>query len=374
MITLAKLFIYPVKSMRGTQLSHTLVEETGLTWDRHFMLTLEDGTFITARKYPELLRFTPTLSRDGLYLRAPDLQHAWIRIEDFAEVDAPTEVWGNHFTAKIAPDSINRWLSHYFPHPVQLRWIGNTPQRKVTKRPEHPLSFADGYPFLLINDSSLHDLQNRCPAGVAVDQFRANLVVSGASPWEEDHWSVIRVGEIIFDVAKPCSRCILTTINSQTARKHPSGEPMRSLAQFREAADGSGDIDFGINLIARNSGIIQVGEQVAVLQRKPPRSYLQKVSQAGVEAPPVLSTTVRDVEIAFSGRHFIGNNQQILLEQLEQQGFSIPYSCRMGSCGSCRLSKISGEVTAMNANAVSDSTLLSCCCIPNQGPLQLEID
>ncbi|WP_241622192.1 YcbX family protein [Rosenbergiella australiborealis] len=372
MITLSKLFTYPVKSMQGTQLSHALVEATGLTWDRNFMLTLEDGTFITARKYPEMLRFTPTITRDGLYLVAPDQQHAWITVNDFSSADFSTEVWGNRFDAKIAPQAINTWLSGYFPHPVQLRWIGEKPQRKISKRPEYPLSFADGYPFLLVNESSLADLQNRCSAGVHIDQFRANIIVTGALPWQEDHWSIIRIGDIVFEVAKPCSRCILTTVNSKTARKHPNGEPMRTLAQFREAADGTGAIDFGLNLIARNSGIIRVGDEMSVLQTKSPRLYAEKTPLADSEVatlPPE-----KNVEIEFSGQRFMGNNQQILLEQLELQGFSIPYSCRVGSCGSCRLTKITGEVKALNAQASSASQILSCSCIPASGPLRLELD
>ncbi|MBT0724396.1 MOSC domain-containing protein [Rosenbergiella sp. S61] len=374
MITLTKLFTYPIKSMQGTQLSHALTEATGLTWDRHFMLTLEDGTFVTARKYPEMLLFTPTLTREGLYLQAPDQQIALVNINDFLEMNFPTEVWGNHFTAKIAPDAINQWLSQYFPHPVQLRWIGKVPQRKIKKRPEHPLSFADGYPFLLVNERSLHDLQNRCPAGVAIEQFRANLVVTGAEPWQEDHWAVVRIGEIIFDVAKPCSRCILTTVNSRNARKHPNGEPMRTLSQFREAADGSGDIDFGLNLIARNSGIIRVGDSVSILQTKPPRLYRDNPAQQNTHAVIRPAPTEKAVEIEFAGKRFMGNNQQILLEQLELQGHSIPYSCRMGSCGSCRLTKLSGAVKALNTRALSESTVLSCCCIPDEGPLKLELN
>ena len=373
MITLTKLFTYPVKSMRGTQISHSLVEPTGLIWDRHFMLTAENGTFITARKYPEMLLFTPTLTRDGLFLHAPDQQHAWVKFEDFSSTGHPTEVWGSHFTANIAPDTINQWLSQYFPHPVQLRWIGDTPQRRIKKRPENPLSFADGYPFLLVNDASLHDLQNRCQAGVALEQFRGNLVVTGAKAWEEDQWSVIRVGDIVFDVAKPCSRCILTTVNHDNARQHPGGEPMRTLMQFREAADGSGDIDFGVNLIARNTGIIRVGDHMAVLQTKPPRLYSEKHPHQRTLPSTQQEVVQHSVEIDFGGKLFTGNNQQTLLEQLEQQGFSIPYSCRMGSCGSCRLTKLSGEVRALNQNAINNSQVLSCCCVPQQGPLSLEL-
>ncbi|VEA72925.1 Uncharacterized Fe-S protein [Serratia rubidaea] len=111
-------------------------------------------------------------------------------------------MWGNHFTARVAPAAINQWLSGYFQRDVQLRWLGSALSRRVKKHPEVPLSFADGYPFLLINEASFRDLQQRCPAGVKLEQFRPNLVVTGAAPWAEDGWQVIRVGEVMFDLGQ----------------------------------------------------------------------------------------------------------------------------------------------------------------------------
>ena len=146
MITLSRLFIHPVKSMRGLQLSHAQVQESGLAFDRIFMVTEPDGTFITARQYPEMVRFTPALLPDGLFITAPDGSQALIRFTDFAAQPAPTEVWGNHFTARIAPEAINTWLSQFFPRPVQLRWVGNELSRRVKRFDSVPLSFADGFP------------------------------------------------------------------------------------------------------------------------------------------------------------------------------------------------------------------------------------
>ena len=135
-----------------------------------------------------------------------------------------------------------------------------------------PLSFADGYPYLLANEASLRDLQQRCPASVSIEQFRPNLVVIGAAAWDEDSWKVIRVGEVVFDVAKPCSRCIFTTVSPERGQKHPSGEPLETLKRFRTAQD-NGDVDFGQNLIARNSGVIRVGDEVEILARGPAKAY-----------------------------------------------------------------------------------------------------
>lgn len=362
MITLSRLFIHPVKSMRGLQLSHAQVSDSGLAFDRLFMVTEPDGTFITARQYPEMVRFTPAILPDGLLLLAPDGTQTSVGFSDFNGQYHPTEVWGNHFTARIAPDAINQWLSQFFPREVQLRWVGPQPTRRVKNFASVPLSFADGFPFLLVNSASLADLQQRCPASVRVEQFRPNLVISGAAAWEEDGWAEIQIGEVLFEVTKPCSRCVFTTVSPETGNKHPAGQPLATLQGFRSAQDGSGDIDFGLNLIARNSGVVRAGDTVTVIKRRSPRVY-----GAGevVQTLQPRQQTPSAVNITFQGQTFTGDNQQVLLEQLEMQGFRIPYSCRAGLCGSCKLRLVAGEVKALKQSAIGqDGTLLSCSCIP----------
>ncbi|PWW10167.1 YcbX family protein [Mangrovibacter plantisponsor] len=360
MVTLSRLFIHPVKSMRGIQVSHSQVDIQGPAFDRIFMITKTDGTFVTARQYPEMVLFTPGLLNNGLFLQAPDGTSATVLFDDFQPTPAPTEVWGNHFTALIAPDDVNRWLSTFFPLPVELRWVGPTLTRRVKKRDDVPLGFADGYPFLLTSESSLRDLQQRCPASVSMNQFRPNLVVSGAAAWEEDTWQVIRIGSVVFDVVKPCSRCILTTVSPERGRKHPSGEPLKTLQSFRTAQD-NGDVDFGQNLVARTSGIIRQGDEVQILSTKPAKVYI-----AGETADETVSVVAQaaGVSIDWQGTTFHGDNQQILLEQLEQQGIKVPYSCRAGVCGCCRVRLVEGQVTPLKKNAINGDTILACSCVP----------
>lgn len=362
MLSLSRLFIHPVKSMRGTQVSLAQARDSGLVFDRSFMITEPDGTFITARQYPEMVLFTPALTPDGLFLSAPDGSSASIRLADFQPTPATTMVWGNTFTSQIAPEAINQWLSGFFPRPVQLRWVGPEMSRRVKNFAQVPLSFADGFPFLLINEASLQDLRQRCPAGVRLEQFRPNLVVTGAAAWAEDSWSTLRIGEIIFEVPKPCSRCVLTTVSPERGRKHPSGEPLATLQTFRSATDGSGDIDFGLNLLARNSGILRVGDELEVLSSKPARRY---GPGEVIETLDVAAVAEGSLSISWEDELFIGNNQQVLLEQLEMKGYRIPYSCRAGICGSCKVRLVAGEVTPLKKGAVrNDGTILSCSCIP----------
>nr|WP_272536932.1 YcbX family protein [Citrobacter portucalensis] len=359
-VTLTRLFIHPVKSMRGIGLTHALADISGLAFDRIFMITEPDGTFITARQFPQMVRFTPSPFHDGLHLTAPDGSSALVRFADFASQDAPTEVWGNHFTARIAPAAINQWLSGFFSRNVQLRWVGPQLTRRVKRHVDVPLSFADGYPYLLANEASLRDLQQRCPASVKMEQFRPNIVVSGAGAWEEDTWKVIRIGDVIFDVAKPCSRCIFTTVSPEKGQKHPSGEPLATLQTFRTAVD-NGDVDFGQNLIARNSGVIRVGDEVEILATGPARAYGAAESDETTPEQQPDATVLID----WQGQTFRGNNQQVLLEQLENQGIRVPYSCRAGICGCCRIRLVEGEVSPLKKSAMrDDGTILCCSCVP----------
>lgn len=370
MLSLSQLFVHPVKSLRGLQLSHAQVDLPGLAFDRTFMLTDPDGTFITARQYPQLVLLTPALLPDGLLITTPDGSTITISLSDFAAESHPTEVWGNHFTALVASAAINQWFSRYLQREVQLRWVGPELTRRVKNRPEIPLTFTDGSPLMLINEGSLRDLQQRCPSSVRLEQLRPNLLVSGADAYAEDHWQVLRIGDILFEVIKPCSRCILTTVSVESGRKHPNQEPLRTLQSYR--TDANGKVDFGINLLARSRGILRFGDSVEILSTKQATGYQPQVLAEEEKRRPA-KRRHQTVNIRYNDVTFVGNNQETILEQLEQQGLRIPYSCRAGLCGSCRITLVNGEVNLLKLNALgADNRLLACSCLPD-GDIELAL-
>lgn len=372
MINVSRLYIHPVKSMKGIRLSHAFARESGFTFDRDFMITTPEGTFITARKFPVLLCFIPTVMANGIYIQAPDGEGIAITYQDFETTLQPTEVWGNHFTAYVAPDEINQWFSRYLKMDVQLRWTGEKSTRRVKKNPETAVSFADGYPYLLINEASFQYLQQRCPASINIEQFRGNILVTGAKPFEEDTWQTIRVGSVVMDLMKPCSRCIMTTISIDKGIKHPNIEPLATLQTFR--SDETGDVDFGQNIIIRQTGIIRVGDTVEVLAYKEAKQYLVTAPVETQSAPVIENTQEQTVSIEFNGEVFEGNNQEVLLEQLENNGYAIPYSCRAGLCGSCVIQLDEGDVNALKAGAIKRSgKILACSCVPN-GNVKLSLN
>jgi uncharacterized protein YcbX len=126
---------------------------------------------------------------------------------------------------------------------------------------ENQVAFSDGFPLLLISESSLSDLNNRLPESVAMKRFRPNLVVKNTKPYEEDSWKKIKIGECEFNVAKPCSRCVLTTVDPETG-EFSGKEPLRTLATYRKH---NGNVLFGQNLIGTKMGKLEVGMTVEII-------------------------------------------------------------------------------------------------------------
>lgn len=154
------------------------------------------------------------------------------------------------------------------------RAIGSFPEKTGTR-----VSFADGYPLLLISQSSLDDLNLRSDALHQMSQFRTNLVATGTRPFEEDSWVRIRIGEVEFSVAKPCSRCIMTTVEAGTDRFNALKEPLATLTRYRRGQDG--EVYFGQNLVALNEGWIEAGSEIEVLETARPRLPQCGAEEAG---------------------------------------------------------------------------------------------
>lgn len=264
-LILRAIHLYPIKSTLGYSVSQAVVQPQGLSFDREFMLTEPNGKFITARKDAELYHFSAMPVPFGLYVRHKNGNSLLVRYQDFSQMQT-CEVWGTEFSSLIATDKINRWFSEKIGREVQLRWTGEHTQRQIKRFPQHPLSFADGYPLLLTNTASLTELQKHCPAPILMSQFRPNLVIEGNTPFEEQQWDRIQIGEVTFLHTKPCERCVLTTRNPETGQLNPTMEPFRSLKKLNSNEEGKPI--FGINLLPLNSGIITLDDPVNLLFSK----------------------------------------------------------------------------------------------------------
>jgi uncharacterized protein YcbX/ferredoxin len=372
--------IYPIKSSAGIELSSSWVEEFGLAFDRRFVVADLNGEFLTARTQPTLCLIQANLTASGLILTAPDMPALLISYNQLTSKYVPVNVWDNSINAQQCNADINKWFTQYLRRPCQLLFFGAKSHRLVKNR-NTQVGFADGYPLLLISRASLEHLNSHYPAdetAISMAQFRPNIVVNNCDAFAEDTWQHIRIGEVEFEITKSCTRCIFTTINPQTGEKHPQQEPLKTLMNYRQLE--SGDVVFGQNLVALNQGQIKHGDQVEVLQQKAP-PILTKKTQIKITKPafdkigatdePVAIVKKAKPSLTFSSfnKTIQGNSKQTILEQGEEAGLVLPYSCRAGMCGRCKVELLEGEVEQHCKDGLSDDEqqqnfILSCSCTP----------
>lgn len=266
MVYVTEINIYPIKSTRRIALTQSHVEKRGLAWDRRWMLVDDDGVFITARQHPTLTLVNTRVEGDSLLVNGPGMPELAIPLHPRQGAKETVRIWRNDCDALHLGAHYDQWFSDYLGLGCRLVHMPHSlvrPVRAQYGKPGDEVSFADGFPLLLISQASLEDLNSRLAVPVSMRRFRPNLVVTGCEPFAEDQWNRIRVGGVYFDVVKPCSRCVFTTIDPDTADKHPQKEPLRTLGTYRRRPEGG--VFFGQNLIPRGTGTIRVGDEVAEL-------------------------------------------------------------------------------------------------------------
>jgi uncharacterized protein YcbX len=186
---------------------------------------------------------------------------------DGARID--TAVWGAAVRPLLADAAAHDWISMLLRAPCRLVHMDDACVRPVKAKYDgrygvdgDEVSFADAFPLLLISQAALDALNARLASPVPILRFRPNLVVADTPPHAEDGWKRIRVGDLEFDVVKPCTRCVFTTVDFERGAFDPSGEPLRTLTKYRRSPDG---VTFGQNLIPRGAGTIRVGAAVDVI-------------------------------------------------------------------------------------------------------------
>jgi uncharacterized protein YcbX len=269
---LASIHFYPVKSAAGHEVHEAEVQPWGLAGDRRYLITSEHGDILTARDEPSLLACLPLLDGETLTLTGPHA--APLRVVPDAAIST-VDMRGTPVALTDCGDAAARWLSELAGRPVRLNWLDDPTRRPVDPAygtPEDRVSLADAYPLLLTSNDSLAQLDDwiaktaaergeEAPAPLPMHRFRPNVVIDDVgTPFAEDEWKRVRIGEVTFRVTKGCDRCVLTTIDTATYTK--GKEPIRTLAKHRR---WDGKVWFGINLIPDAPGRIAQGDSVAIL-------------------------------------------------------------------------------------------------------------
>ncbi len=261
-LTLTGLHLYPIKSAGGIAVPSWPVDEFGLRYDRRWMLVDPQGEAVTQRDYPRLALTRTSIEGDRLRVTAPGRPPLDLPLEPAGSVHITAVVWGDACASTWMGEGAARWFSDFLGIGCSLVYMPPETRRPADPKYAPPgvrVSYADSFPFLLISEESLADLNARLPDPVPMNRFRPNLVIAGGPAYVEDGLAAFRIGGLELRAVKRCPRCVLTTTDQATGERGP--EPLRTLATYRKV---DGKVLFGRNVVHYGTGLLQVGDTVRV--------------------------------------------------------------------------------------------------------------
>jgi uncharacterized protein YcbX len=270
---ISEIWIYPIKSLAGVRLNTAVVKQKGLQYDRRWMLVDRDGRFLTQREHPKMALFNVAMTNDYLIVSplgtTTNTINQSIRVELNKEVSGPFStvvIWDDEVEAVEVNAEYSAWFSKQLDIECRLVFFPEGSRRDADPdyvKNNEQVSLADGYPFLIIGQSSIDELNRKLKEQVSIKRVRPNFVFSGGLPHEEDSWRNFMIGSVNFEGVKPCARCILITVNPDTGEG--GIEPLKELATYRKK---NNKIYFGENLIARSYGSVSEGDVIEVIDLK----------------------------------------------------------------------------------------------------------
>ena len=268
MLEVSELFIYPIKSLGGIAVKSAKITDRGFQYDRRWMLVDSDNRFLTQREFPQMALLQVQLSANGLHVHHKINKTTPVNIPVDSEYNEVTtvQVWSDKCKAIFVSQELDEWFSEMLSIKCRLVYMPDSSKRRVDSRyaeNKEITSFTDGYPFLLIGQSSLDDLNMRLTEPLPMNRFRPNIVFTGAEPYQEDKIQHFSINDIQFYGVKLSSRCVVTTIDQDIALK--SKEPLKTLAGYRQK---NNNIYFGQNLLHKGEGEIRIGDVIMVHQQK----------------------------------------------------------------------------------------------------------
>ncbi len=258
-MVVTELHIYPVKGLRGIRVTKAKLTERGFERDRRWMLVDNDGLFISQRTHPKLARFSTKFSEEGDLIINYDTESIVLTSRDVTEVVIEVSMWDKCFMGHLLSDTINNWWKMNLDSDVRMVYMTDDDIRiKEYGDKDTQLSYADGYPYLIIGTESLAYLNSKLDTSVPMNRFRPNIVVKTTTPHIEDDWSELSIGDQLLNIVKPCARCTVVTVDQLSGKK--GIEPLRTLATYRKVGN---KVNFGVNAVAITGGIISIGDRVS---------------------------------------------------------------------------------------------------------------
>nr|XP_002129760.1 mitochondrial amidoxime reducing component 2 [Ciona intestinalis] len=286
----SKMFIHPIKSCCGTEIQTAVCTQNGLyhdscnILDRGFVITRADGTFITARAYPLMVKISTQVEDDGgiLVLDAPGMEPVEVNVPLNETAAIMCRIWGEEIPGIDCGDEVAKWLQKYLSlDDLRLKYHPNSASvRPLCQRDTYaPLRFQnknngnsiyhDFSPYNILSEASILDVAERMEksGNLNVRNFRPNFLISGCEPHNENDWTHFKVGTAEFKFAKHCHRCTLPNIDTDTGIMRPDQEPLQTMKTFRLCKEedrkvyGTSPI-LGVNLGIFKTGTVSVGDVV----------------------------------------------------------------------------------------------------------------
>lgn len=257
-VTIAGLHVYPVKSCGGVELDEVLVIETGLEFDRAWMLVDDQGEFVSQRELPRLVLVSCDLRHSEVVLRAPGMLALHLAL-DAVEAPVRVRVWRDEVAAYDMGSLAAQWFSDFLCQPLRLVRF-DPEQKRLASRAwtgeiEAEAAFSDEFPLLVVSQASLDALNERLAyrdvAPATMQRFRPNIVLAGLDAHGEDFLDEIAFdtpeGLVRLKLVKPCARCPIPNIDPNTGEA--GTEPGDTLATYRSDPHVNGAITFGMNAV-----------------------------------------------------------------------------------------------------------------------------
>ena len=280
--TISRIFVYPIKSCAAVEVKESLLIETGLEFDRAWMVVDESGEFLSQRELPRMALIQPKLKQYELVLRAPGMLSLHIAL-DSVEKACQVKVWDDTCAAFDMGDVAAQWFTDFLMQerprglaPMKLRLVRFDPDfkrqssMKWTQGQQALNQFSDGYPLLVASEASLAELNARLSRGghetVGIERFRPNIVLAGLQAHDEDRTAALNISGassgFTLKLVKPCPRCPIPEVNPATGEINP--EVSQILRSYRQDSRVGGAITFGMNAIVERDNDAPFDLDIAV--------------------------------------------------------------------------------------------------------------
>jgi uncharacterized protein len=257
------LHVYPIKSCRGIDLKTAELVETGIKYDRHWMLVDEQGNFLTQRQLPQMAGISCQILDQSLIVTADNEDSLEVPLEQTPAGSKSVNIWNDTCKAAIVSTQASAWFSKVLGLACELVYLPESEKRQVDPRYAEPgkiVGFADGFPLLIVSLASIELLNEKLEQKVSIDRFRPNIVIEGCPAHAEDDWHKIAIDNIVIQLAKPCSRCVIPSIDQHSSQKHPT--ILKTLATYRRSGNM---IFFGQNGLHNRNGILTTGHPIQLI-------------------------------------------------------------------------------------------------------------